>query len=853
MKKLMVMLGAVAMAFGLFADATNYKTSFEANEPGVGTGTYDPDAAGWTGITEAMTLGAYAGDAYAYPVDEVAGNTRRDDFPQFDAQNNFLTLDTGADSLDRAITKGEKDIFIDQLVKFTGFEDPQTNVVEGTKIAVWMSEFVIDDETEATETNLYVTVGSEYATDPVAVKIIGDYELGKWYRITIKSIGDVFGGNAETARSGFLVFIDGKPATIDTTVTGYVALISQTDKLSGAAAAAYENDQLFPAITEGGEMLAGVGYKGVGAIDDVYIDELGPEFARFVDVTAADLDITGAQVTLVTQGGVTIPLVSGKYTVKPGEKIVVTYDPNGPYVIKGNGYATYNVAADGSVTKIDAESDIEVVDAVAKITDDETKEIFVAEFELLEKVAQVQNGDTITILKDCVVTNGIEEINFYEFANGTTIDVEAIPDGSRWTIVSGGNITDNVGVEPEKQVIVTFKEDGYMVLKGNIGGAGRIGAVLDVAGNVSLGDDITVGAGATLKAASITDNYMYITLGEGAKVVTETAIAEYQKVFTNEDVTEKFVDNAYVYEVEAAPTTFMVTATPAAAEEYITQFKIDDGAFGPYTEPVEAEIGSTVTIKYIANDGWRITAGDEVEKKETATVDAPTVAQVFTISTTGGANADVVRAPADGKGIAGETVTITATAHETFTYDGVTLGEGWAYVDDDKTNIVKTVTISDDETITVPGAVAKAAPVEPDPTKDEPKDIPADKTATEYFPNVSKEIADTGILAKDLATWCQGAAAGTVAAGGSDIKLDAYKLDCANTTEAINAAKEDFKFTAEDLATVMAGGTLTTLNEQSINGTLVITKWADPAFKVEWKTGDAACFYKAEITVPAKQ
>ena len=91
MKKLMVMLGAVAMSFGLFADA--FSISFETAESAKGvdttTMTFDAaKAAGWTWTGDPLALKEYNGDKYGYTT-----TARRDD--EFDGQtdnDNYLTL-----------------------------------------------------------------------------------------------------------------------------------------------------------------------------------------------------------------------------------------------------------------------------------------------------------------------------------------------------------------------------------------------------------------------------------------------------------------------------------------------------------------------------------------------------------------------------------------------------------------------------------------------------------------------------------------------------------------------------------------------------------------------------------------
>ena len=73
MKKLMVMMGAVATALGLFAEAGTvapYSFEADASDPGVSleNDTFTPGSdQGWTWAGDPLSLETYAGDAYVYP------------------------------------------------------------------------------------------------------------------------------------------------------------------------------------------------------------------------------------------------------------------------------------------------------------------------------------------------------------------------------------------------------------------------------------------------------------------------------------------------------------------------------------------------------------------------------------------------------------------------------------------------------------------------------------------------------------------------------------------------------------------------------------------------------------------
>lgn len=270
MKKLIAMIGAVAMSFGLFA--ANYAISFEQAEDsqnmGVNTTSMQftpPTEAGWTWKAEPFALSAYlTGEEFAYGS---GADARRSGF-FFDKglsdNANYLPLSTGSDELTLAV--GEGNIYLDQLVKFTGFEDPQTNLVAGTKIAVWMSEF--ENADESTKTNLYVTVGKVDANnvaEQVALKIDGTYSLDTWYRLSIKSLGDIYkGAEFTTPRAAFLVYVNGKQVTVaEEDMKVATALITNVGSMDGIAKGYMAKGQLFTSIAADATFTS-VGYQGIG-------------------------------------------------------------------------------------------------------------------------------------------------------------------------------------------------------------------------------------------------------------------------------------------------------------------------------------------------------------------------------------------------------------------------------------------------------------------------------------------------------------------------------------------------------------------------------------------------------------
>ena len=331
MKKLMVMLSAVATAFGLYA-ATSVQTSFEGKDAGVAEGKFTPATAGWTWAGDPLTLGVYDAEkdpAYDY---SAGGTERRTGWAAGNTQDQYLKLETGKDTLACEREVEDDNYVIDQLVKFTGFEEMQETFAEGTKIAIWQAALESDDDAEGvTNKNLYVSVGS--LTGNVALSL-GEYDPEVWHRLTIKSIKNIMANG--NARTGFVIYIDGKQVASadDAAKSLFVA-----GNLTAEAKNLMAKGQLFPAmVADEVETLASVGYQGIGAIDDVIIDQLGPDFVQSVDFVLAGVPANATVDSVVDSNGKTLTLdpETGKYTADAGVTVTVTLAANKGWFF-GNG------------------------------------------------------------------------------------------------------------------------------------------------------------------------------------------------------------------------------------------------------------------------------------------------------------------------------------------------------------------------------------------------------------------------------------------------------------------------------------------------------------------------------------
>lgn len=214
----------------------------------------------------------------------------------------------------------------------------------------------------------------------------------------------------------------------------------------------------------------------------------------------------------------------------------------------------------------------------------------------------------------------------------------------------------------------------------------------------------------------------------------------------------------------------------------------------------------------------------------------------FALTTTGGANATITTDPAAVSALTKETeVTITATAAQDYTYDGVDLGTDWTY-DSQADAISMTTNVSENTTVVVPDAVSEQS------QEDWPEGqdlIDAEgKAAGDLFNGITNALATAD--AKAVATWAE---ANNVAyADKGSILPEAFLLNCANTQAAIDEAAANFKITA----ITVSGDTVTITPADGAdygNGKVVIEGTATLS-PISWhEKTDGDHFFRATLVV----
>ena len=215
----------------------------------------------------------------------------------------------------------------------------------------------------------------------------------------------------------------------------------------------------------------------------------------------------------------------------------------------------------------------------------------------------------------------------------------------------------------------------------------------------------------------------------------------------------------------------------------------------------------------------------------------------FALTTTGGANATVTTSPANVSALTEETeVTITSTADQDYTYDGVDLtGTDWTY--DSQTDAISmTTNISENTTVVVPDAVSEQS--SEDWPEGQDLDDVAGKAAGDQFPGITNALATAD--AKAVATWAE--AKGVAYADKGGILPEAFLLDCANTQAAIDEAAANFKVTA----ITVVGDTVTITPADGAdygNGKVVIEGTATLS-PISWhEKTDGDHFFRATLVV----
>lgn len=277
MKKLMTMLSAVAVAFGLQA-ASPYPSGSSFNEENWLE--IEAETNLWTSL-EGLSISTT-------PATFSAAVGAPDQFRDEDWKNNLEFKRGLTDPTYRAIQLGENGVpvkqpltnavVVDTLIKFTPYDVEDLASLDGTnaKLAVWVRELEGEDGA-ASSYQLMVTAGkwdSEKAaltrTDYACSSKFTDIDA--WYRLTVKGIADVSDGYNIP---GFVVFVNGELVTSSEVKTD----VSNIGNLSNEAMGWNVNGGIFPSLISDDKTIQQVGFAGQGWIDDLSFTDVIPSWA----------------------------------------------------------------------------------------------------------------------------------------------------------------------------------------------------------------------------------------------------------------------------------------------------------------------------------------------------------------------------------------------------------------------------------------------------------------------------------------------------------------------------------------------------------------------------------------------
>ena len=622
------LIAALAMGFGVVANAeaplSYFAASFENGEAGI-RGTipdvnFTPaEASGWTLTGKKTTIPVEQYNGEPKPYRDEKGKKRRDDyFPQKQENNNYLKLATCLETLACANENGH--VFLDQLVKFTGYEEPQTNLVAGTKIMVWMEG-----------TDLYVTCAKVSEGDgsvtPVAFKIAGNYQPQTWYRLTISSLRNIYNGEtglSDRPRAGFLVYINGE--RVKTEDEAAKRLIPYVSQLTDVAKEHMAKGELFPAIDATDTVFNSVDYQGVGAIDDVILDDEGPEFARQAGRYFTILDTEGVSVaSVVNEKGVSVEFDGGFYGPVPNNtRVTITYSPRAGYKITGTNAEDVVINVEDQKVK----PSVIVEPIAATVVNGNVTNVY-AECELFGMIGGLKNGDVVDFSRICDITNG-EGAVLYSVTPNTTITNGALG----WEVVvrdyeeagengvRSGIFVDNIGVKTGfTKTFSSTSDDGLLRLNG-----GEISGRIEMTrGDAEVLANVTITAAGVLKSADLRIYEMaYIKLVSGGQVITKNGGLTEGQIITDEGMKlnkrEAEDDGWWIYEVVEKPVARVISADLTTTNEYTSfeaAFTNANEASGSKIEvfedcPFSNALVSVVLMEIKIEDGKKLRwAGDE--------------------------------------------------------------------------------------------------------------------------------------------------------------------------------------------------------------------------------------------------
>ena len=421
MKKLLVMMSAVALGAFAWADGLLTGEGFDKLEPGA----LDTSGTAWA---------APAGEA-TLTVTEWGADKWLDERPTLPSEvaadeTNFLAVKTTfGDPLTRyvadseGVTVGDNGLFFDSLVKLTATdEQPDLDKYGDEKLVVYAQDFT-EAETPKAETNLMVAAKYIDTDGASSVKHynLGAIDVDVWHRLTIKMI------KMNASEVGFEVFVD--KIARDSKET-FKSIEKDGYDLTVTARALNNAKKLFPSIASTTSIL-GVAFDGQGSVDDIAFTDTEPAFAKDSyfeiswdeHVTAVEYTAYG-ETTTATESPISIPYSEGM-TVAINPTFEAGSGDSDGWALKD--VATYNCNYDSGVLTASGENPTAMINSKDKtarvyVTIGEGEPVAYPTF--AEAIASVESAATLKLNKS--VDIGLVEVEEDVFVTEGTIGTKDI-------------------------------------------------------------------------------------------------------------------------------------------------------------------------------------------------------------------------------------------------------------------------------------------------------------------------------------------------------------------------------------------------------------------------------------------
>ena len=798
MKKILTILAATATMFA-FGEDINQGADFEAFTAGDAFSAGLNDSAAQTNPYYWYTADADAANIisnYTNSGTDVPIASRPEKFAD-DQNSKYLQVETTGklyrtvkdnggsgdftNSTGYAYSIEDAPIYLDTLVKFTAADSVfgDDALENGDKIAIEYVEHESEGEGDDTVTNFVIRAGY-FAQTVIATNYFAAVPADFDKDAWHRLTVRTFASIDAANHVGFVVYLDGTPLEYEDTV-----LAGDDFTATGAAANFYKEGchALYPSFVQGGDFqysISAAAFSGNGSLDDVVFTTTMPEFIRTSSLVRTEITL-GTGVADVKVG---VESTSYEAAETNGTKFVFNLPAGTTSFVLAVTADTDNGYTFDAANGITASNDVTYVGTTITITGDSPALTLVGtrnNFNLFDVDGEPIEG-TFQKLSDALAVEGVAKIQLAH-----DYDVLAV-EGNEFAGYETGN-------------------DEY---------------VLDLNGYTINGGDDSAGKALITVYGTLT----IIDSRGGGEII-------YDATQANTGILSLYGSDIYIgASTGDAGVTFTGTLFEDGSYGVIYKGYFDDVANGDSGAFIWANLvdtASTYSDTPDANNYWVVTPNGG--------------STTFALTTTGGANATITTDPAAVSALTEETeVTITATADQDYTYDGVDLdGTGWTY--NSQTDAISmTTNISENTTVVVPDAVSEQSS-EDWPTGQDLIDAEG-YAAGDLFPGITNALATAD--AKAVATW---ATAQNVAYANKDSILpEAFLLNCANTQEAIDEAAANFKITA----ITVDGDTVTITPADGAdygNGKVVIegTATLSPISWHEKTTGDH--FFRATLVV----